>query len=98
MSFGYNGVDWMCSLRKTTKNTTVVSATQTGALIEHVVPVLHNSMHSNEMVRNTPKHKFWILWSGLDAFVEKKLKSGFGYTNRCVNSECGTRFAQLYPQ
>ena len=42
------------------KNSKVVSATQTGALIAHLGPVLHNCMRSNEMVRNTPKHKFWV--------------------------------------
>ena len=31
-------------------NSKVVSATQTGAVIAHVGPVLHNYMHRNEMV------------------------------------------------
>ena len=53
------------------KNSKVVSATQTGAFIAHVGPVLHNFLHSNEMVRNTPKHEFWVSWSGLDAFIAK---------------------------
>ena len=42
------------------KNSNVVSATQTGALIAHVALVLHNFMLSNEMVQKTPKHEFWV--------------------------------------
>ena len=56
------------------KNSKVVSAIQTGSLIAHVGPVLHNCMHSNEMVRNVPKHEFWVYWSGFDAFVAKTSK------------------------
>ena len=42
------------------KNTKVVSATQTVAFIAHVGPVLHNFVHSIEMVRNTFKHELWV--------------------------------------
>jgi hypothetical protein len=37
-----------------------------------VRPVWHRLSCSNEMVRNAPKHKFWVQWSGTGAFVEKK--------------------------
>jgi hypothetical protein len=37
-----------------------------------VRPVLHRLSCSNEMVRNAPKHEFWVKWSGSDAFVAKK--------------------------
>jgi hypothetical protein len=33
--------------------------------------VLHQLSCSNETVRNTPKHEFWIEWSGSSAFVAK---------------------------
>jgi hypothetical protein len=36
-----------------------------------VRPVLHRLSWSNEMVRNAPKHEFWIQWSGSGAFVAK---------------------------
>ena len=42
------------------KNSKVVSATQNGALIAYVGPVLHNCMHSNKMVLNTPKLEFLV--------------------------------------
>jgi hypothetical protein len=34
--------------------------------------VLHRLSCSNEMVRDDPKHEFWVQWSGSDAFVAKK--------------------------
>jgi hypothetical protein len=33
--------------------------------------VLHRLTCSIEMVRNAPKHEFWVQWSGLGAFVAK---------------------------
>jgi hypothetical protein len=37
-----------------------------------VRPVLHRLSRSNKMVRNAPKHEFWVQWSGSGAFVAKK--------------------------
>jgi hypothetical protein len=37
-----------------------------------VRPVLHRLSSSKETVRNTPKHEFWIQWSGSGASVAKK--------------------------
>jgi hypothetical protein len=34
-------------------------------------PVLHRLLSSNETVRNSPKHEFWVQWSGSGALVEK---------------------------
>jgi hypothetical protein len=34
-------------------------------------PVLHRLSCSNEMVRNDPKHEFWVQWNGSHAFVAK---------------------------
>jgi hypothetical protein len=36
-----------------------------------VWPVLHQLSCSNETVRDTPKHEFWVHWSGSGAFVAK---------------------------
>jgi hypothetical protein len=36
-----------------------------------VQPVLQQLSCSNEMVRNVPKHEFWVQWSGLGALVVK---------------------------
>jgi hypothetical protein len=33
--------------------------------------VLHRLSHSNETVRDVPKHEFWVQWSGSGAFVTK---------------------------
>jgi hypothetical protein len=30
---------------------------------------------SNETVQNAPKHKFWVQWSGLGAFVVKNFEA-----------------------
>jgi hypothetical protein len=37
----------------------------------HVRPVLQQLSCSNEMVRNAPKHEFWLQWSGVGALVVK---------------------------
>jgi hypothetical protein len=37
-----------------------------------VRPVLHRLSCSNKMVRNAPKHEFWVQWRGSGAFVSKK--------------------------
>jgi hypothetical protein len=39
--------------------------------MELVRPVLHRLSSTNEMVRNAPKHEFWVQWSGSRAFVAK---------------------------
>jgi hypothetical protein len=38
-----------------------------------IQPVLHRLSCSNEMVRDVPKHEFWVQWSGSGAFVPKNL-------------------------
>jgi hypothetical protein len=40
-----------------------------------VRPVLHRLSCSNETVRNTPKHEFWVQWSGPSAFVAKNFEA-----------------------
>jgi hypothetical protein len=35
--------------------------------------VLHRLSSRKEMVRNAPKHEFWVQWSGSGAFVAKNL-------------------------
>jgi hypothetical protein len=37
----------------------------------HVRPVLHQLSCINKTVRNTPKHEFWVQWSGSGALVVK---------------------------
>jgi hypothetical protein len=46
---------------------------RTCALTAPVWPVLHRLSCSNEMVRDAPKHEFWVQWSGSRAFVAKNL-------------------------
>jgi hypothetical protein len=36
-----------------------------------VKTVFHRLLCSNEMVREAPKHEFWVQWSGLGTFVAK---------------------------
>jgi hypothetical protein len=36
-----------------------------------VQPVLHRLSCSNKIVRNVPKHDFWVQWTGSSAFVAK---------------------------
>jgi hypothetical protein len=37
----------------------------------HVRPVLQRLSWSNETVRNSSKHEFWVEWIGSGAFVAK---------------------------
>jgi hypothetical protein len=36
-----------------------------------VRPVVHRLLRSNKMVRNAPKHEFWVEWSGSGVFIVK---------------------------
>jgi hypothetical protein len=40
-----------------------------------VRPVLHRLLCRNEMVRNAPKHEFWVQWSGSHAFVANNFEA-----------------------
>jgi hypothetical protein len=40
-----------------------------------VRPILPRLWCSNETVRNTPKHEFWVQWSGSGAFVLKNFEA-----------------------
>jgi hypothetical protein len=44
---------------------------RTFALMAPVPPVLHRLSCINETVRNTPKHEFWVKWSGSGMFIVK---------------------------
>jgi hypothetical protein len=44
---------------------------RTCALMAPVRPVLYRLSCINEIVRNVPKHEFWVQWSGSGAFVAK---------------------------
>jgi hypothetical protein len=67
MSFGSNGVDRLHSLRKIRTRLCLANF----CVIAPVRPVLHRLLCSNQTVRNAPKHKFWVQWSGSGAFVPK---------------------------
>jgi hypothetical protein len=40
-----------------------------------VRPVLHPLSGTNKMVRNAPKHNFWVHWSGSGAFSLKNFEA-----------------------
>jgi hypothetical protein len=48
---------------------------RTCALTVPVRPVLHQLSCRNEMVRNAPKHEFWVQWRGSGAFVAKNFEA-----------------------
>jgi hypothetical protein len=68
MSVRSNGVDLVRSFGKVP---TRCCLARTCVLIAPVRPVLHQLSCSNETVRNTPKHVFWVQWSGSGSFVAK---------------------------
>ena len=93
-SLGSNGVDWVCSLRKTPM---WLRATNF-ALIAPVHPVLHRVWCSYEMISNAPKHyathRNMSLWSnGADWVCSlRKIPTWLRGTNFCINC---TEFRQL---
>jgi hypothetical protein len=67
MSFGSNGVDQVCSLRKMP---TQLRLAKLGVNSANSA-ILHRLSGSNEMVRNARKHNFWVEWTGPGALVAK---------------------------
>jgi hypothetical protein len=60
-----------------------------------VRPVLHRLLCSNEMVRNAPKHEFWVQWSGSGAFGAK-IPTQLRLANFGVNGTNAARFALTF--
>jgi hypothetical protein len=67
MSFGYNGVDQVHSLRNISMQLRLANLCVNGASSASFV----SASCSNETVRNAPKYEFWVEWSGSGAFVAK---------------------------
>ena len=67
ISFGSNGVDWVCSLQKTGLD----FVARTFALIAPVQPISHRVSCSNETIQNAPIHEFRVQWGGSGAFIAK---------------------------
>jgi hypothetical protein len=67
MSFGSNGVDRVRSLPKIPKQLRLANLCVNCTCSACFAP----SLCSNEMVRNTLKHEFWVKWGGWSAFVVK---------------------------
>jgi len=70
-SLGSNGVDRVCSSRKTS---TQLRRTNFYTSSERIAPSLvrqPNSLKCTQMVQNSPKHEFRVQWGGLGAFVAK---------------------------
>ena len=93
MSFGSNGVGWIHLLLKTRKwfryRNRCISKCRTRFA----------QLYAQQ--QNGQKHtQTWVLcqMESIGCVRCVKLKSNFGYRHRCINSTCGTRFAQLYAQ
>jgi hypothetical protein len=59
--------------------------------------VLHQLSCSNETVQNAPKHKFWVQWGGLGAFVAKISKQ-LHLANVYINGTCLASFVSTFGQ
>ena len=71
MSLGSNGVDRVCSSRKTP---TRLRGPNFCTSSEHLAPSSIWQLHNpkcTKMVRNAPKHEFRVQWGGSGAFVVK---------------------------
>jgi hypothetical protein len=66
MSFGSNGMDLVCSLRKISKQLCLANLCVNGASSA----ISHRLSCTNETVWKAPKHEFWVQW-GSGAFVMK---------------------------
>src|SRR6185503_18692545 len=87
MSLGSNGVDWLCSLKKSRCD----FVAQTFSLIAQVHPILHRVSYSYETIPNAPKHfathPNMSLWSnGADwGRSLRKIPMCLHGTNFCIN-------------
>jgi hypothetical protein len=90
MSSGSNGVDRVRSLRKIQTRLCLANF----ALMAPVWPVLHRLSCSNETVR---KYEFWVQWSGLRAFLEKKANAT-SFSELEFNGASSASFASTFMQ
>src|SRR6185503_10112546 len=102
-SLGSNGVDRVCSSRKTS---TQLRRTNFYTSSERIAPSLvrqPNGLKCTQMVQNSPKHEFRVQWGRLGAFVAKnsnatswnKLLHLFGPF--CTEIRKATKQSQMHP-
>ena len=70
-SFGSNGVDWVCSLRKILMRLWFTNFCTSSACFVPSFVRQPNGPECTQIVRNAPKCQFRAQWGGLGAFVEK---------------------------
>jgi hypothetical protein len=92
-TFESNGVDRVRSLQKIPTRLCLANC----SIVAPVRPVLHRLSCSNEMVQNTPKHDFWVQWSGSGVFVAKNLTQ-LCFPNLCINCTSSASFATTFVQ
>jgi hypothetical protein len=73
MSFGSNGVDWVCSFRKTQRQLFPHQPCQNYPLGQ----VSHEFCRPRPRLQKCTKHEFWVKRGGLGAFISKKSTASF---------------------
>src|SRR6185437_7549980 len=58
---------------------------------------LRNDPKCTQILRNAPKHEFWVQWDGLGAFVAKN-PDVTSCTNFCINCTSSPHFAPSFMQ
>ena len=87
MSLGTNGVDWVCSSRKTLMRLRGTNFCTSSARITPSIVRQPNGPECTQIVRNAPKRQFRLQWGGLGAFVAKSSTRLRGM-NFCTSSAC----------
>ena len=100
MSLGSNGVDWVCSLRKTRRD----FVARTFALIAPLYPVLHRVSCSYKKIINAPKHyathqNMSLGSNGVDWVCSlRKISTLLRGTSLCINCTSSHYFASSFMQ
>jgi len=71
ISFGSNGVDRVCSLRKIQTRLCGMNFWTSSARFASGFVRQSNGPECTQIVRNPPKRQFRVQWGGLGAFIEK---------------------------
>jgi hypothetical protein len=71
MSFGSNCVDLVLSFQKISKQLRLANLCVNGTCSA----ILPRLSCSNDTVRNTPKHEFWVQWRESGAFIAKNFEA-----------------------
>ena len=95
---GFNGVDWVSSLRKIPTwlrgMNFCINCTSSPCFASRFLQ-LRNDPKCTQTLYNTPKHEFRVQWGGLGAFIAK-IRTWLRGTEFCINCTSSHRFTPSF--